>query len=127
MTTRFAKLMAGVAACLSAATLTMAATPEAGGQAGGGQGGEDQDIGRARATDNLHGSAAYRHVIGGSACQLDEPSKDKIRASGDCPGKDQTCTLQERGKGSKQDWKDSDSNPALKDAHKEYRPKCVKD
>lgn len=126
MTATIARLAAGLAACLSAATLTMAATPEGGGPSGG-QSGEDQDTGRAHAPADLHGSAAYRHVIGGNACQLDEPSKDKIRASGDCPGKDQTCTLQERGKGSQQSWKDSDSNPALKGANKEYRPKCVKD
>jgi hypothetical protein len=47
-----------------------------------------------------------------------------VSATGQCPG-GRTCTLQERRKGSIQDWKSSAANPNPVESQMEYRPNCT--
>ncbi len=69
--------------------------------------------------------AALRELIGidsADSCMLEVTTR-QARASGQCPG-GKSCIVQERRKGSVQDWKDSIGNPQPYESQQEYRPFC---
>src|SRR5215471_19074032 len=70
--------------------------------------------------------AVLRELVVGidssDSCMLQVTAR-QARASGDCPG-GKSCIVQERRKGSVQDWKDSIGNPQPYEAQQEYRPFC---
>ena len=87
----------------------------------------DDDAGvRGRRSEDLHGTQAYRDVIGivsGDSCKL-TGGKIQEEAKGECPG-DKVCVLQQRDKGSTNSWEQGD-NPARRLPTKEYRADCTK-